>query len=73
MRKTYTVTENQTHKRIPIPGEPMPAVSGSGAPLAVAGGASSATRELDDLMASLSDFKVSFFFLLAAVGDQALK
>ena len=47
VRKTYTVTENQTHKIHPIMG---------GSPSGPT--ASSATKELDDLMASLSDFKV---------------
>ena len=67
VRKTYTVTENQTESRIPISRNgggggghtsPISVVSSTG-PLPIGTSASSATKELDDLMASLSDFKVS--------------
>ncbi|KAL0272604.1 UNVERIFIED_CONTAM: hypothetical protein PYX00_005511 [Menopon gallinae] len=53
VRKTYTVTENQTEKRIPIMG------GNTTGPLPIGSTASSATKELDDLMASLSDFKIN--------------
>ncbi|EEB16790.1 Paxillin, putative [Pediculus humanus corporis] len=66
VRKTYTVTENQTESRIPISRNggggghtsPISVVSSTG-PLPIGTSASSATKELDDLMASLSDFKIN--------------
>ncbi|KAK6625404.1 hypothetical protein RUM43_005701 [Polyplax serrata] len=61
VRKTYTITENQTESRIPIGGDghSSPISVAPGGPLPIGSSASSATKELDDLMASLSDFKVN--------------